>query len=110
MSAMCEVAAPFIANGAVDGREVIRPLRSHTGTCLKCQARHASMSRTARVLTTLADETYPAPPGLEWRVMSSLEGELAIKRTIAKPVALIAAIASMATVLLIWRLRPGAVG
>lgn len=109
MSAVCELAAPFIANGAVDGREVIRPLRSHTGTCLKCQARHAAMSRTARALATMADETHPAPPGLEWCVMSSLQGDLAVGRTIARPAALVAAIASMAAALIIWRLRPGTI-
>lgn len=110
MSTICEIAAPFVANSAVDDRKIIRPMRSHTNTCLRCQARHAAMSRTARELTTMAGETYPAPHGLEWRVMSSLDGDLAIGRSLAKPIALIAAVASMAAALVIWRLRPGTVG
>ena len=108
MSLACEVAAPFIANSAVDGSEVVRPLRSHASTCLKCQARHAAMSKTARALQSMADERTPAPPELEWRVMSSLEGDLAVERSLKKPAALIAALASMAAAVLIWRLRPNA--
>lgn len=106
MSVVCEVAAPFVANSAVDGVEVVRPLRSHTSTCLKCQARHAAMTRTARALTAMADETVSAPPGLEWRVMASLEGDLAVERSLARPAALVAALLSMAAAILIWRLRP----
>jgi anti-sigma factor RsiW len=108
VSLACEVAAPFIANSAVDGSTVVRPLRSHTTTCLKCQARHAAMSKTARALQSMADERTPAPPELEWRIMSSLEGELAIERSLKKPAALVAALASMAAAVLIWRLRPDA--
>lgn len=106
MSLACEVAAPFVANSAVDGVEVVRPLRSHTGRCLKCQARHAAMTRTARALSAMTDETAPAPPDLEWRVMSSLEGDLALERSLAWPATLLAALISMAAAVLIWRLRP----
>ena len=108
MSLACEVAAPFVANSAVEGSEVLGPLRSHTTTCLKCQARHAAMSKTARALQSMANETTPAPPELEWRVMSSLEGDLAVERSLKKPAALVAALASMAAAVLIWRLRPHA--
>lgn len=108
MSVTCEVAAPFVANSAVDGVEVVRPLRSHTSTCLKCQARHAAMSKTARMLLSLAEESTPAPPELEWRVMTSLEGDLAVERSLKRPAALIAALASMVAAVLIWRLRPNA--
>lgn len=108
MSLACEAAAPFVANSAVDGVDVILPLRSHTRTCLKCQARHAAMSKTARALLAMASENTAAPPDLEWRVMASLEGDLAIARSMRKPAALLAAGASMAVAVILWRLRPHA--
>lgn len=108
MSMTCEIAAPFVANSAVDGVEVVKPLRRHTSTCLKCQARQAAMSKTARMLTAMADETTRAPSDLEWRVMSSLEGDLAIARSMRRPAAIIATAASMAVAVIIWRLRPDA--
>lgn len=106
MSLLCEVAAPFVANSAVDGIAVARPFRGHTDVCLRCQARHTAMTRTARELRDLAGEQTEAPPDLEWRVMSSLEGELAIPRSWRRPVAVTAAVVSMAAAVVIWRLRP----
>lgn len=106
MSVVCELAAPFVANSAVDGAEVVRVFRSHVGICLKCQARRAAMSRTARELASMGAECFAAPADLEWRVMTSLEGELALARTWAKPVAWSAAAVSMAAAILIWRLKP----
>jgi hypothetical protein len=106
MSVVCEMAAPFVANSAVEGGEVARPFRSHTGSCLRCQARHAAMSRTARALAAMEGERMTAPADLEWRVMSSLEGDLAVTRTWKKPVAWAAAVASMVAAVLIWKLRP----
>jgi anti-sigma factor RsiW len=106
MSVTCEIAAPFVANSAVEGRVVARPLRGHIETCLRCQARHTAMVRTARELRDLAMERSEAPADLEWRVMSSLEGELAIPRSWRRPVAVIAAVVSMAAAVVIWRLRP----
>jgi hypothetical protein len=47
-----------------------------------------------------------APADLEWRVMSSLEGDLAIPRSWKRPVAVVAALLSMAAAFIIWRLRP----
>lgn len=108
MTVVCEMAAPFVANSAVDGGDVIKPFRGHTSTCLKCQARHAAMTRTARQLAAMQSERAPAPADLEWRVMSSLEGDLAVSRTWKKPVAWSAAVLSMAAALVIWRLRPRA--
>lgn len=105
MSLVCEMAAPFIANAAVDGSEILGPFRSHSSSCLKCQARHAAMARTARELAALHDYRIAAPADLEWRVMASLEGDLAVSRTWAKPLAWSAAAVSMAAIL-IWRLRP----
>lgn len=105
MSVVCEMAAPFIANSAVDDTDVARPFRAHSATCLKCQARHAAMSRTARELVALHDQKIAAPADLEWRVLSSLEGDLEVKRSWRKPVTLAAAVVSMAAVV-IWRLRP----
>ena len=99
MSVICEMAAPFVANSAVDGGEV-------ASTCLKCQARHAAMTRTARELAGMRSTRLEAPSDLEWRVMSSLEGDLAVSRTWRRPATLIAAIVSMAAAVLIWRLRP----
>lgn len=110
MSIACEFAAPFVANSAVDDEEVIRLFRPHTHSCLKCQARRAAMSRTARLLAAMADETAPAPVDLEWRVLSSLEGELAVARSAKAPLALAAALASMAAALIIWRLSPRTTG
>ena len=107
MSARCELAAPFVANSAVDGSEVARLFRTHTGTCLKCQARHAAMSRTAREMASMQTESYVAPADLEWKVMASLEGDLAVGRTWTKPVAWSAAALSMAAAIVIWRLKPG---
>lgn len=106
MSVVCEVAAPFVANSAVEGTEVVKPLRRHTSTCLKCQARHAAMARTARQLSAMQSEQAAAPHDLEWRVMSALDGELAVSRTWKKPIALSAALISMAAAVLLWRLRP----
>ena len=108
MSALCEMAAPFVANSAVEGNDVARPFRGHTTSCLKCQARHVAMTRTARELAALESESAQAPADLEWRVMSSLEGDLAVERTWRKPVAWSAAVVSMAAAVLIWRLRPRA--
>ena len=81
MNIVCEAAAPFIANSAVEGKPVARPFRAHADGCLKCQARHVAMTRTARELASMASETYTAPHDLEWRVMSALEGELAVARS-----------------------------
>ncbi len=106
MSLTCELAAPFVANSAVEGTEVARVFRRHTSSCLKCQARHVAMTRTARELAAMSKETIQAPLDLEWRVMSSLEGELAVARSWRKPLALSAALVSMAAAVLIWRLRP----
>lgn len=106
MSVVCELAAPFVANSAVEGHPVVAPFRSHTSVCLKCQARHAAMTRLARELSSLQGERYTAPADLEWRVMSSLEGELAVARTWRRPLAWSAAVLSMAVAVLIWRLRP----
>lgn len=106
MSVVCEIAAPFVANSAVDGTTVAVPFRAHSATCLKCQARHAAMSRTARELASMQDERIAAPADLEWHVLSSLEGDLQVTRTWRKPVALAAALVSMAAALVIWRLRP----
>ena len=108
MSVVCEMAAPFVANSAVDGTEVVRPFREHAIACLKCQARHAAMTRVAREMSVMSGETLRAPMDLEWRVMSSLEGDLAVARSWRAPVALAAALLSMAAAILIWRLRPRA--
>lgn len=105
MRLLCELAAPFVANSAVEEKRVAPPLRGHAESCLRCQARHAAMSRVARELAAMAGETHAAPLGLEWRVLSSLEGDLAVPRSWRWPVALAAAI-SMGAAVLIWRLRP----
>lgn len=106
MSVVCEMAAPFVANSAVEGTTVARPFRRHAEVCLKCQARHAAMARTARELAAMSRETLVAPLDLEWRVMSALEGDLAVARSWRTPIALTAALLSMAAAVLIWRLRP----
>lgn len=106
MAIVCEVAAPFVANSAVEDTEVIWPLRTHTTECLKCQARQAAMAKASRYLKSMASESNPAPRDLEWRVMSSLEGDLAVSRSWAKPVTLTAAALSMIAAIVIWRLRP----
>lgn len=106
MSVVCEMAAPFVANSAVEGDDVALPFRSHAATCLKCQARHAAMSRTARELAAMQDQRIAAPADLEWRVLASLEGDLEIARTWRRPLAFSAAILSMAAAIIIWRLRP----
>jgi hypothetical protein len=108
MNVVCEMAAPFVANSAVEGTQVARPFRSHSTTCLKCQARHAAMAKAAREMSAMSKQTLSAPLDLEWRVMSSLEGDLAVARSWRTPVALAAAILSMAAAILIWRLRPRA--
>lgn len=106
MSVVCELAAPFVANSAVDGSDVVGPFRSHTGSCLRCQARHAAMSRAARQLAAMEGHRIAAPADLEWRVMTSLEGDLAITKTWAKPMTWLAAALSMAAAIVIWRLKP----
>lgn len=106
MSITCEMAAPFVANAAVEKKQVTRLFRRHTNTCLKCQARHSAMAKTARELALLSDTQFRAPADLEWRVMSSLEGDLALTRSIKTPMALVAAGVSMAAAVLLWRIRP----
>lgn len=106
MSLLCEVAAPFVANSAVEGSSVISPLRGHAEGCLKCQARHSAMTRAAREMVAMSGETLPAPADLEWRVLSSLEGDLAVARSWRRPATVAAALLSMAVAVLIWRLRP----
>ena len=106
MSLRCEVAAPFVANSAVDGTDVALPFRGHVGSCLKCQARHSAMVKTARAMRAMSSEVASAPADLEWRVMSSLDGDLAISHNWRRPVALIAAGLSMAAAVVIWRFRP----
>ena len=106
MSVVCELAAPFVANSAVDDVDVVRPLQVHTAGCLKCQARHAAMTKTAKDLVALADEHTEAPADLEWRVMSALEGELALPRSWRTPLAVGAAVLSMTVAVIIWRIRP----
>jgi hypothetical protein len=103
---ICEMVAPFVANSAVEGRDVTRPFRRHTSACLRCQARHVTMTRTAAELRALAGERAAAPTDMEWRVMSSLEGDLAIPRSWKAPVAVAATLLSLAAALFIWRLRP----
>lgn len=106
MSVICEMAAPFVANSAVAQTPVARVFRAHADVCLKCQARHAAMTRTARELAAMSNETLVAPLDLEWRVMSALEGDLAVARSWRTPIAVTAAVVSMAAAVLIWRLRP----
>jgi hypothetical protein len=106
VSVICEMAAPFVANSAVEGSPVSRPFRGHAEACLKCQARHAAMTRTARALAAMSKETLAGPLDLEWRVMSALEGDLAVARSWRTPIAVTAAIVSMTAAVLIWRLRP----
>lgn len=106
MRVLCEMAAPFVANSAVDGDEVLKPFRGHVATCLKCQARAAAMSRTARELASMGSVRFTAPADLEWRVMSALEGDLAVAGTWHKPVAWGAAAVSMAAAIVVWRLLP----
>jgi hypothetical protein len=100
------MAAPFVANSAVESRPVARPFRGHAEECLKCQARHVAMTRTARELSAMSQEKFSAPLDLEWRVMSALEGDLAVARSWRTPVAVTAAVLSMAAAVVIWRLRP----
>jgi hypothetical protein len=56
----------------------------------------------------MQQERFIAPRDLEWRVLSSLEGDLEIAHSWRAPVAWGAAALSMAAALLIWRLRPRA--
>lgn len=105
MSVVCELAAPFLANSAVEGTAGAAPMRAHLRSCLRCQARHAAMSRVAREMRAMAVATERAPLDLEWKVMSSLEGDLAISRSWRRPLALAAAVTSLAVVL-IWKMRP----
>jgi hypothetical protein len=106
MNLMCEMAAPFVANSAVEGTEVTRLFRAHTDSCLRCQARQVAMTKAAREMSAMSKQTLRAPLDLEWRVMSSLEGDLAVARSWRTPVAVTAAVLSMAAAVLIWRLRP----
>ena len=105
MSLLCEVAAPFVANSAVDETQIVSLFRPHTDSCLRCQARHAAMSKTARELTAIGNVKVEAPADLEWRVMSSLEGDLAMARSWKRPIAVSAALISTAVAVAIWRLR-----
>jgi hypothetical protein len=61
-------------------------------------------------MAAMSDETTPAPVDLEWRVMSSLETEPAVVSSVRAPLALAAAVASMAAAVIIWRLSPRIAG
>lgn len=108
MSVLCEIAAPFLANSAVEGKSVNRPFAGHVGRCLRCQARYSAMTKTTRELRGLGIKSERAPLDLEWQVMSSLEGDLAIPRSWRRPVAVAAALLSMAAAVVIWKMRPRA--
>lgn len=108
MKLLCEMAAPFLANSALEDSSVIRPFGRHVDRCLRCQARYSAMSKNARELRGLAVSTERAPLELEWQVMSSLEGDLAVARSWRRPVALAAALLSMAAAVVIWKMRPRA--
>ena len=43
------------------------------------------MARTARELAAMSNDTFDAPLDLEWRVMSALEGDLAVARSWRTP-------------------------
>ncbi len=106
MSVVCEVAVPFVATAAVEGSAVGGVLGGHSATCLKCQARYAAMSRAAKEMAVMKEGHFEAPRDLEWKVMSSLEGDLAISRSWKKPITYVAAGVSMAIALVVWRARP----
>ena len=65
------------------------------------------MFRLARELTAMGDLLLKAPADLEWRVMSSLEGDLAVAHSWRTPVAVMATLISMAAAFVLWKLRPG---
>ncbi|MBW3667523.1 MAG: hypothetical protein KY394_08020 [Actinobacteria bacterium] len=100
------MAAPFLANAAAEGASTARPLRAHVDRCLRCQARHVAKVKTAREMKVLTGMVERAPLDLEWRVMSSLEGDLAVSRSWRRPLAVAAALVSMAAAVLIWKMRP----
>jgi hypothetical protein len=100
------MAAPFLANSAVERSSVTRPFVHHFESCIRCQARYAAMAKTARELRELAGKPDRAPLDLEWQVMSSLQGDLAIARSWRRPVAVAAALLSMAAAVVIWKMRP----
>lgn len=106
MRVLCELSAPFVANGAVASTPIPALIRAHSDHCLRCQARHAAMAKTAREMQSLAGAVETAPVDLEWRVMSSLEGDLAISRSWRRPLALAAALLSMGLAFFIWKMRP----
>jgi hypothetical protein len=64
------------------------------------------MARTARELAAMGSVRVAAPADLEWRVMSSLDGDLAISRSWSRPIAWLAAVLSMTAAVLIWKLTP----
>jgi hypothetical protein len=103
---LCELSAPFVANAAVETSPIAAPIRIHVDRCLRCRSRHAAMTKTARELRALAGVVEPAPIDLEWRVMSSLEGDLAIARSWRRPLALVAALLSMGLAFFLWKMRP----
>lgn len=106
MKLVCEVTAPFLANAAAEGAPTARPLGAHVNRCLRCQARHVAKVKAAREMKALSGVVERAPLDLEWRVMSSLEGDLAIARSWRRPLAVAAALVSMAAAVLIWKMRP----
>jgi hypothetical protein len=57
-------------------------------------------------MSAMGDVSLDAPADLEWRVMAALEGDLAVARSWRTPVAVAAAVVSMAAALIVWRLRP----
>lgn len=64
------------------------------------------MTKTARELKALSGVVEPAPLDLEWRVMSALDGDLAVSRSWRGPLTLAAALLSMGLAFFIWKMRP----
>lgn len=105
MNVICEMSQPFVANVAVDGATG-QLLRSHVKNCLRCRSRQATMSKAARELRAMATATERAPLDLQWRVMSALGDDAGVVRSWRRPLALAAAVASLAAAWVIWKMRP----
>ena len=101
----CVVFRNLLTATVLAGESPGRPLRSHIGQCIRCQAHVASLRATRRRLAELGNERIAVPAGLESRVMDKLEKRA--EPQVPGGVWVRAAGASMAAVLLaaVWMRR-----
>ena len=103
--ASCSLALPWVAASAAGDTAVGWPARAHVSVCLRCQARLSYLRRIQRELSRMGEIRMPAPPGLEWQVMSSLNAIPGRGARRFRPTAAAAALISVVAAVILLRMR-----